>query len=35
MKTENDGLVFNPTTLRILGERGARLDIDIYDARYN
>ncbi|MCK0121734.1 DUF4279 domain-containing protein [Loktanella sp. F6476L] len=30
MQTGNDGLDFNATTLRLLGDRGARLDLDIY-----
>ena len=30
MKTGNDGLVFDASTLQMLGERGARLDLDIY-----
>lgn len=32
MKTGNDGVVLSPATLRLLGERQARLDLDIYDA---
>lgn len=32
MQTGNDGFAFNAATLRLLGERGARLDLDIYDA---
>ena len=32
MKAGNDGLVFEPATLRLLGERGARLNLDIYDS---
>lgn len=32
MKTGNDGLVFSPATLRLLGERGVTLNLDIYDA---
>ena len=32
MKTGNDGVDFSAATLRLLWERGARLDLDIYDA---
>ncbi|MEM8591715.1 MAG: DUF4279 domain-containing protein [Pseudomonadota bacterium] len=32
MKTGNVGIHFSAATLRLLGERGARLGLDIYDA---